>query len=734
MEHLPQRSRFSFSTFEFDPRTAELIERDGVTQLQQQPAEILLALLERQGDLVTREELVRRLWPSGTFVDFDRSLNKAVNKLREALRDLPDKPRFIETLPRRGYRFIAAARVGGSSDNAVGVSAAAPTTVSAADALSLAEALPATRMSGEAKPQGYKKIFTALVVAATVLIVGVAGYRFWRHGYDAEAERLQLTRLTDNRRTEQVAISPDGRYVVFAAREGQGVGLSIRQVLPRSSDVEIVPPEVVEFDGLTFSPDGNYVYFVRESMDNSLVHSLFVVPVLGGPARLLLTGIDSPVSFSADGHEFVYTRRVLDQTAVELRTASESQGNAGRLLAILRDADPFHQAGPAWSPDGRTIAVSVMLRGKSVRWALEAVSAADGTVQEIYSSAYKIGRPLWLPTGDGLLAALDDQNNHGQLYLIPFPPGRPRRLTNDLADYDDDRIDLTRDGKRAAIVAWDESGDLWRAPSADLARLQQLESSGVALLSIAARPDGKILASDLNNQLWIMNPNGSQRSLFTDFHPAEAPLVCGQSVMFLQSTIQRDSQGLMRADADGTNVRQLVGEHVGSAACSTGGKFVFYDTQDSPQKIRKIPLAGGAPVDVAVIPGDRIESQLTLSPDGTRLAYLSRESLDPVAAAEQLTVMPTDGGPPVKVVRLPASVSTLRWSPDGKSLQYTLCIFCPGTATNIWEQPLDGGEPRRLTDFSSGRIFDFNWSADGKDLLLIRGDLNGDVVLLSNFR
>jgi len=438
------------------------------------------------------------------------------------------------------------------------------------------------------------------------------------------------------------------------------------------------------------------------------------------------------VSFSPDGHQIVFTRGTRDQDAVELRIAGAEGGN-DRLLAILRGAATFHQAGPAWSPDGRTIAVSVMLLGKSARWALEAVSVMDGTVHEIHSSPYKIGRPLWLPTGDGLLAALDDQNNHGQLYLMPFPQGGLRRLTNDLADYDDDRLDLTRDGKTAAIVAWDQSGNVWQAPAADPARAQQLESSGVALLSIAARPDGKILAADLNNQLWIMNPDGSQRAPFTDFHPAEAPLVCGQSVVFLHSTIQGDSQGLMRADADGTNVRKLVGGYVGSAACSSDGKFVFYDTQDSPQKIRKMPVEGGGPVDVLVIPDDRIESKFTLSPDGTQLAYLYRESVDPAVGWEKLALMPTDGGPPVKVFRTPGEVSTLHWSPDGKALDYTLCVFCADNA-NIWEQPLSGGEPRRLTNFSSGRIFDFTWSADGKDLWLIRGDLNGDVVLLSNFR
>ena len=98
---------FRFGTFTVDPRTGELTNAGQRTPLRDQPLQLLLALLERPGELVTREELTRRLWPADTFVDFDRGLNKAMNHLREALSDSADHPQFIETLPRKGYRFIA---------------------------------------------------------------------------------------------------------------------------------------------------------------------------------------------------------------------------------------------------------------------------------------------------------------------------------------------------------------------------------------------------------------------------------------------------------------------------------------------------------------------------------------------------------------------------------------------------------------------------------------------------
>src|ERR1043166_5605960 len=109
MESPTERPRpLRFATFELDERSRELREGTRRIRLQEQPFEILRMMLERPGDVVTREELRQRLWPDGTFVDFEHSLNAAVKRLRAALGDDAGNPRFVETLPRRGYRFIAA--------------------------------------------------------------------------------------------------------------------------------------------------------------------------------------------------------------------------------------------------------------------------------------------------------------------------------------------------------------------------------------------------------------------------------------------------------------------------------------------------------------------------------------------------------------------------------------------------------------------------------------------------
>ena len=104
-----------FASFELDCRSRELREGGRCVRLQEQPFEILRLMLEHPGEVVSRDELRRRLWPEGTFVDFDHSLNAAIKRLRAALGDDADRPRFVETVPRRGYRFIAPVSTDGAA-------------------------------------------------------------------------------------------------------------------------------------------------------------------------------------------------------------------------------------------------------------------------------------------------------------------------------------------------------------------------------------------------------------------------------------------------------------------------------------------------------------------------------------------------------------------------------------------------------------------------------------------
>jgi eukaryotic-like serine/threonine-protein kinase len=726
-----------FAEFELDLATCEL-RTDGLKiDLQGQPFQILLALLERPGQLVTREDLKKRLWPSDTFVDFDHSLNRAVNRLREALEDSAEHPRFVETLPRRGYRFIApldglptgtaGATPSGqeSSSRPPAGHATAPSPIEGAAATCIAAAAAPVPVSSPQIPVGLGKSKYVVITAISVVIAVVAtfGLYVWqtRRGPLSLAE-IQINKLTDSGAVGDMAISPDGRYVVYARRDGEKESLWLRQVTTRR-EVQILPSGP-EFHGLTFSPDGNYVYFVRSDPNDPFFKYLYSIPVLGGPARQMIADVDSPVSFSPDGHQFAFERGVASRNVVELRIAN-ADGSGDRLVTTIQNGDVgLFQPGPNWSPDGRTIVASFRIVGRPRRWVLASISASDGSVREIYSSPVPIGRPVWLLRGQSLLVPhYDPAYQRTQLWTISYPEGIARRFTNDLTDYDS-QLDITRDGRIVAAIASTWTSNVWVAPAADPSRARQITFGELSMLDIAEVADGKLLSASGDGGLWLMNSDGSQRAPFGEAHEAGSVTPCGRFILFV--SYEAGTVTLTRVDTDGTHSTKLVSGDLYAPACSPDGRFVFYVNGHQPQRIWRMSIEGGSPVAIAPGMGNGI-GPLGVSPDGRLLAY----TFDEYPPAWKIAVIPVGGGPPMKTFKVPGGIRSMRWSPNGAGLQY---LLTHDGATNVWEQPLAGGVPKQLTKFTSGEIADFNWSPDYKRLLLTRGSLSSDVVLLRKFR
>ena len=202
---------------------------------------------------------------------------------------------------------------------------------------------------------------------------------------------------------------------------------------------------------------------------------------------------------------------------------------------------------------------------------------------------------------------------------------------------------------------------------------------------------------------------------------------CGDRYLLFDSYEGSKSE-LWRTDADGSNPTRLVNEYIGEDDCSPDGKWLVYDTGTSAgTKLYRMPAEGGSPTEIASAPGGGGNPRI--SPDGEFVAYDIQEG-SPVPQSK-FVVIPAGGGAPVHVFPRPSGSGWAHWSRDGKGLQY---LLTRKGATNIWEQPLAGGEPHQVTDFTSGRIFAFSWSRDGKQLFVARGSETSDVVLISNFR
>jgi len=724
-----------FGTYEVDLRLGELRKNGKRVKLTGQPFQILVILLEHSGDLVTREQLQQRLWPSDTFVDFDSGLNAAINRVREALGDSAENPRFVETLPRRGYRFIAAIKI--DSRPTTATLPAAESNVSPTQTITRQGALPASEAS-ERRPLSRRLllggVFMLTVVAVAVALLSRLSRRSSGWGFQA----MKLSRVTQSGNAINVAISPDGRYAVYVLREGEKQSLNVRQVAT-GSDVQILPPDEVVIWSLTFSPDANYIDFVRGEKPDFTDTHLYRMPVLGGTPYLAMQGgIDFGSSYSPDGRQFAFLRVANSGPGTVDVLIAKADGSNQRVVASrpYRDAD----IGLAWSPDGKKVAFTTSEATKKLRSSLWAISIADGSVREIYATPDTIGRPRWVPDGSGLLAPIGNagQAFRGQLWFISYPKGEAHRLTNDLMDYQLCCLDLTPDGKTLVDTELSTVSDLWLAPGGNTARAKQITTKEFAVGGFSWMPDGRIIFASQDGNLYVVNQDGSGRTRLTpDDSSNWDPSVCGDGRYIVYAAYREQKRGIWRMSADGSNPIRIADETFAiRPQCSPDGKWVVYVRGPSWTPV-KVPITGAKPPEVLAQDFENgFGNPLRISPDGKRIMYLAspqppQNASSASANPYQLKVIPSDGGPALYKFDWPASASAPLWAPAGDAVEYALTR---SGVTNIWRQKLSGGPPKQITNFGSGQIFGFAWSHDGRQLALTRGSESSDVILISDFR
>jgi len=578
------------------------------------------------------------------------------------------------------------------------------------------------------------KTGVAVTLAIAVIVLAGFGYGIYKLLAKPASEtgrgggtQMSITRLTTTGKSRLAAVSPDGKYVVHVVEDAGKQSLWMRQTTIESN-VQILPPKDGFFGGLTFSQDGNYVFYTYVDRGAGIL-SLFQMPVLGGEPRKLITDIDSPVALSPDGKQFTFIRNLADAGKSNLITSNED-GSGEKTLATRPLLDRF-RGKPAWSPDGKTIVVAVhILKGGAYAGVL-AFPSAGGQATPIGTQKWlDVNQIAWVADGSALLLEAAEQNSvfASQLYELSYPGGQARKVTNDLNNYSG--VSLTENGSALVTAQSDTPSSIWVAPEAKADRARQVSTgAGNYDGSFGAvwAPDGRIIFTSFVSRqvhLWTMAADGSGRKQMTQdgkFNLYPSVSADGKILVFVSD--RSGAFHIWRSDADGGNAKELTrGDLDFGANFSPDGKWVVYQgSQEGKQVILKVSSDGGEPVQVTPRPGHAP----VVSPDGKWIAF---HMWDEAQQKNRQAVIPFAGGEPVKIFD---QLGDPGWARDSKSLIYR---ENQNGVDNLWLQPLDGGKPKPLTNFASGEFQSWAWSRDYKQLAIVRTNTTSDVILLNNFR
>jgi len=625
-----------FGLFEADLAARELRKRGRKIPLQDQPFRVLTLLVQRPGELISREEFQKSLWPGDTFVEFDEGLNKAVQKLRHALDDSSDNPRFIETLPRKGYRFIAPV------DRTAGEVDAVKVQPMPADGIPTNPPLagPVKRRNTEVLP------WTLFGVAAIALVVlAIVYFRDLRPSSRPALRTIPLTSYPGDQCDP--AFSPDGKQVAFAWNGEKEDNFDIYvKLLDADTPLRLTSNPAPDHYPI-WSPDGRYITFCRGGFADHF--EIWMVPALGGAERKLAESVGCPCDWSADGKYLA----LADKNPSSIFLLSVETGETRKLTSPPTQTRDTGDWGPRFSPDGKTLAFMRYFSFFSDDIYVLPLSS-DGRPQSEPGRLTPNKQIIWSFdwTADGRTIVYSSyQPGIANLLAIPASGGAPERLA--VADANIRNLSIARSGRRLVYQRDLFDHNIWRIPGPNAADKTSAPSRFIASTQWDGEPQ--------------FSPDGTK-------------------IAFTSS--RSGNNEIWTCDAEGRNPIQLssFGPDLGSPRWSSDSRWIVFDSNKGGNgDIYVISRDGGQPRRLTDGPSDNWRP--SWSRDGRWVYFGSTRSGD-----RQIWKIPAQGGAPVQVTRTNGGDEALE-SFDGKFVYYGK-TNSPG----IWKVPVGGGEETRVID------------------------------------
>lgn len=648
---------FQFGVFALNPHMRELRKQGVKLKLQEQPLQLLLILLERPGEVVAREEIQKRLWPENTYVDFDNAINSSVRKLRDALGDSANNPRFIETVARRGYRFIAP------------VNGPAP----------VPPARSSEREATEVRFSIRRRLWMALAVVPVLVIgTGILYKQYFEQSgtvSDTLPPRGPLTSYPGFQWSP--SFSPDGTRVAFTWDEpGKRPSIYVKLIGP-TEPVRLTSGEDSDF-APAWSPDGRWIAFLRAKGSSS--RAVMLIPSLGGTTRELArlqldisrfasgwwTASPPFLAWSLDGGWLL----ALEQSGPE-GPAREAPVRIVRISVDSGEKSPFvlsldgdqnggkerpplmsGEGGLAVSPDGKKLAFihTVDNPNTAVYWvALTDKMMPAGPVTSLHFEKSSCKGIAWDADGHTLIVSSNRRGSF-ELWRVPVSrSGEPSRIN--VSDDLPTEVAVSKTGQRLAYTHYSYDWNIWRV---DLTN-GRLKDAAAFISSTrdefhpSYSADGKHIAFESNRfgneEIWVSDADGARPVQITSFGNAWA----------------------------------------GTPRWSPDGQRIAFDSNAAGQwNIYVIPSQGGKPMRFTSGSGSRIMP--SWSHDGKWIYYCASGESGP-----QVWKKATTGGAEIQITK--HGGCNQMESPDGRNVYYL-----NNDSSALWRVPVAGGEEVQLTE------------------------------------
>jgi Tol biopolymer transport system component/DNA-binding winged helix-turn-helix (wHTH) protein len=734
----PERVRFE--GFEADLHTEELSRAGGRLRLPHQSFQVLAMLLDKAGELVTREELRARLWPAGTLVEYDQRLNAAVNRLREALGDSAEAPRFIETLPKRGYRFIAAidppapsppVTPDRSSPLTGGEAARAPeANIAGSDgpgvALSGSPGLIDKLSMQSRPPRSRRKVLFAAAIGLSVILTAVTISMLTDRSLTGPPFGRQVVPFTSLPGREIApTFSPDGNHIAFAWNEGTDADHQFDLYVKSLGSERLLrlTHHPSRWISPAWSPDGSAIAFVRQLEQYA---GIFVIPALGGSERNIVSngltvGSIIQISWSPDGHQLAYSAYgptgVPRVYLVSLQTLNtQPLLPAPKCLAAVE---------PAFSPDGKQLALAC-ISGAAV-YTIYVVGLPDGPVRPLASM---LGEPqglAWAADGSRLIFS-NDPGDGGELWQLTLD-GRLEQLP---FGEDGSAPAVAARSGRMAYVRGRKTVDIWRA---DLTAVHPEESAVKLIYSTRTQAipryssDGAHIAFQSNRsgsvEVWMTDAQGADPDRLTSFNGPfiSAPSWCsdgrriafdarvsGIPAIYIEDISERVPRKLLTSPGS-------LSRPVWSQDC----RWLF--ASDAQEVLYRVPSAGG-------------QAERFTGPGSSYDVVVADRLIFNVLEAKGVVLWskPTRGGPQAPLEGMPRVGYDDAWAATNAGIYYTDSSSTPisvnfyefasrtrRTLMTLREAPIPGGGPGVAVS-PDGRWLLYSQSGDEQsEIMLVPG-------------